>query len=137
MLLQHMDECGRLVARARVRARVYVAIQVFGARSLTHFHRSLALALIVAYLRVLVCVCWVRQLFTPECVLIRSYTFDSLGFHSHNPWLFASFFVLYVVVVVVYCAKCNFTWLSKHDEDKRIRIRALPLSYIRMSYLNG
>lgn len=108
MLLQHMDECGRLVARARVRARVYVAIQVFGARSLTHFHRSLALALIVAYLRVLVCVCWVRQLFTPECVLIRSYTFDSLGFHSHNPWLFASFFwvgtlllLLYVVLNVI------------------------------------
>lgn len=87
-----------LVARARVRARVYVAIQVFVlTHSLTHTLASLSGSLIV-YLRVFVCVLGSTTIYTRVRSNTFAYIFDSLGFHSHNPWLFASLLLLYTVL---------------------------------------
>lgn len=96
-----MDECGRLVARARVRARVHVAIQVF-----VREYDWCAPTSFRVYACVRVFVYGSTAIYTR----VRSNTSVCIfDFHSHNPWLFAS-------LCFVYCAERSVTWFKRNKE---------------------
>lgn len=90
--------------RPRARTRLCGNIQVFV--------REYACARLLLFLTMYVCVCiWVRvrQQFTPECVLIRSYIINSrISFTQSTA----------ICIIFLYCAEYNnFTWFKRNKDE--------------------